>query len=136
MPAEYKIDKVLGIVFSLAHGTLSDDEAYSHQDKLRNDPDFDPSFSQLADFTKVAKVDLSTDGIHHLARRNPFGGGSKRAFVAPMDLMYGLARMFQILTDDHPDELTVFRDMQEARKYLSLESKINMSTAHVESEFV
>jgi len=76
---------------------------------------------QLADFTKVTQVDLSTDAIPHLAERNSFGVGSKRAFVAPIDLMYGLARMFQILTDDHPDELNVFRDMQEARKYLSLE---------------
>lgn len=121
MPAEYKIDKALGIVFSLAYGTINDDEAYSHQDKLRKDHDFDPSFSQLADFTKVTLVDLSADAIHHLAERNPFGLGSKRAFVAPMNLMYGLARMFQMLTDDHPDELTVFRDMQEARKYLSLD---------------
>jgi len=121
MPAEYKINKFSGVVFSSAHGTLIENEAYSHQDKLRNDPAFDPTFSQLADFTKVTQVDLSTNAIHHLAERNPFGLGSKRAFVAPMDLLYGLARMFQILTDDHPDELTVFRDIQEARKYLSLD---------------
>jgi len=76
--------------------------------------------SQLADFSKVTKVYLSTDAIHHLAERNPFGLGSKRAFVAPVDLLYGLVRMFQILTDNHPDELTVFRDIHEARKYLSL----------------
>jgi hypothetical protein len=31
--------------------------------------------------------------------------------------------MFQILTDHHPDELSVFRDMQEARKYLSLDEE-------------
>ena len=52
---------------------------------------------------------------------NPFGLGSKRAFVAPSNLMYGLARMFQILTNEHSDELSVFRDMHEARKYLSLD---------------
>ena len=121
MPAEYKINKFLGVVCSSAHGTLIENEAYSHQDKLRNDPAFDPSFSQLADFTKVTQVDLSTNAIHHLAERNPFGIGSKRAFVTPKDMMYGLARMFQILTDNHLDELMIFRDIQEARKYLCLD---------------
>ena len=94
MPAEYKIGKILGIVFSAAHGIVTDKEAYSHQDKLRNDLGFDPGFPQLFDFTSVAQAELSIDAIHYLAERNPFGLGSKRAFVAPSDLMYGLSRMF------------------------------------------
>lgn len=121
MPVEYKIDKILGIVFSAAHGIVTDKEAYSHQDKLRNDLGFDPGFPQLFDFTSVAQAELSIDAIHYLAERNPFGLGSKRAFVAPSDLMYGLSRMFQVLTIEHQDELSVFRDMHEARNYLSLE---------------
>ena len=120
MPAEYKIDKTLGVVFSLAHGIINDHDAYSHQKKLRNDHDFDPRFNQLADFTKLTHADISTEAIHHLADRNPFGLGSKRAFVAPSDLMYGLSRMFQVLTNHHQNKLIVFRDMHEARKYLSL----------------
>ena len=120
MPAEYKIDKMSGVVFSAAHGVVTDKEAYSHQDKLRDDSGFDPGFSQLFDFTLVTGAELSIAAIHHLAERNPFGLGSKRAFVASSDLMYGLARMFQVLTSDHSDELTVFRDMDEARNYLSL----------------
>jgi len=120
MPAEYKIDTSSGVVFSLAQGVLTENDAYSHQDKLRKDPDFDPSFSQLFDFVNVGQVLLSTEAIHHLAERNPFGLGSKRAFVAPSDLMYGLSRMFQVLITDHQNELSVFRDMQEAHKYLSL----------------
>jgi hypothetical protein len=52
MPAEYKVDKALGVVFSLAHGILTDHDAYSHQDKLRNDLEFEPSFSQLFDLLK------------------------------------------------------------------------------------
>lgn len=120
MPAKYKIEKSLGVVFTLAHGIITDHDAFSHQKRLRNDPDFDPSFNQLSDFTKLTHADISTDAIQHLAERNPFGLGSKRAFVAPSDLIYGLSRMFQVFTDHHQDELTVFRDMHEARKYLSL----------------
>ena len=122
MPADYTIDKSQRMVFTVGYGVLTDEDVYAHQEKLRDDPDFDPSFSQLADCTGVIKADdFSTDGIYELARRNPFGAGSRRAFVAPKKLVYGLIRMFQILTDDYPDELVVFRDVTEARKYLKLD---------------
>ncbi len=37
------------------------------------------------------------------------------------DVIYGMARMFQILTDDRPATSEVFKDMAEARKWLGLE---------------
>ena len=122
MSAEYKIDKSQRMVFSVAYGILTDLDINSHQEKLRDDPDFDPGFSQLVDCTDVTKADdLSTDGIYELARRHLFGAESKRAFVAPKKLLYGLFRMFQILTNDYPDELVVFEDLTKARKFLNLE---------------
>ncbi|MGB3647867.1 MAG: hypothetical protein WBF36_01945 [Desulfobulbales bacterium] len=123
MPAEYKIDKSRRMVLSVAYGILTDQDVQSHQEMLRDDPDFDSSFSQLVDCTDVTKADdLSTDAIYELARRNPFSVGSHRAFVAPKKLLYGLLRMFQILTNDYPDELVVFKDLTEARKFLKLDS--------------
>ncbi len=123
MPVDYTIDKSLRMVFSKAHGIMTDEEIYAHQEKLRDDPDFDPGFWQLADCTRVTKADdLSTDAIYELARRNPFGEGSKRAFIAPKKLLFGLLRMFQILTEDYPDELLVCKDMAEAHMYLKLKT--------------
>jgi hypothetical protein len=122
MPADYTIDKSQRMVFSKADGIMTDEDVYAHQEKLRDDPDFDPGFSQLVDCTKVTKADdLSTDAIYELARRHLFGAESKRAFVAPQNLVYGLIRMFQILTNDYPDELLVCKDLTEARKYLKLD---------------
>jgi hypothetical protein len=122
MPADYTIDKSLKMVFSKAYEILTDQDIISHQEMLRDDPDFDPGFSQLVDCTGVTKADdLSTDAIYELARRRLFGAESQRAFVAPQKLVYGLVRMFQILTNDYPDELVIFKDLTEARKYLKLE---------------
>lgn len=123
MPAEYTIDKSQKMVFSKAYGVFTDQEVYEHQNGLRDDPDFDPSFSQLVDCTNVTNADaLSTDAMYELAESNPFGAGSQRAFVAPKKLLYGLFRMFQILTNDYPDELVVFKDLAEARKFLKLDT--------------
>lgn len=74
--------------------------------------------NQLFDFSDVEKVELTSQGIRLLANRNPFGPGSRRAFIVkPGALaMYGMARMFQILTDQHPDELTVQFDHEQSAK--------------------
>jgi len=123
MPAEYSIDKARRMVFSKAYGSITDQEVYTNQDRLRDDPDFDPGFSQLIDSTNVTKADgLSTEAIYNLARRNPFGIGSQRAFVASNRLLYVMFHVFQAITEDHPDEIVIFKDLTEAREFLKLET--------------
>ena len=122
MPAEYIIDKSQRMVFTKAYGDLNDQEAYAHQDKLRDDPDFDPSFSQLIDSTNVTNAEsLSLKAIYALAEKNPFGTGSRRAFVASNRLLFVMFHVFEAITKDHPDEIVIFKDLTEARKFLELE---------------
>lgn len=123
MPAEYKIDKSKKMVFTKAYGILTDQDAYAHQDKLRNDPDFDPGFSQLIDSTNVTNAEnLSLEAIYTLAERNPFRVGSQRAFVASNRLLYVMFHVFQAITEEHPDEIVIFKDLAEARRFLKLET--------------
>jgi hypothetical protein len=57
-----------------------------------------------------------------MAAWNPFGSGAKRAFVADRQILYGYARMFEILTEDRTqDECRVFTEIDEARKWLGLD---------------
>ena len=122
MPADYKIDKSKRMVFSLTYGNLTDPDVFKHQDKLRNDPDFEPSFSQLVDCTNVTHIDdLSLKALSVLADRDPFGLGSQRAFVAPHNPDYDVFRLYELLTTVHKDVVVVFRDMSEAHKFLNLE---------------
>jgi hypothetical protein len=121
MPADYKIDKSRRMVFSKAYGNLTDDDVFTHQDKLRNDPDFDPSFSQLVDCTDVTHIDdLSVEALYVLAERDPFGLGSRRAFVAPQNPEYNVFRLYELLTTVHKDVVVVFKEMREAREFLDL----------------
>lgn len=59
MPAIYKIDKERRLVLTSASGVFTLADAVSHMERLSKDPDFDPSFSQIADFTQVTRVELS-----------------------------------------------------------------------------
>ena len=116
MPVEYEIDRRRRLVHTRAWADLTDEEALRHQRRLKSDPEFDPGFRQLLDFTEVEHFGISPEGIHKLASRDPWG--ARRAFVAPGDLAFGMLRMHEFLVGDEPQELTVFRSTREAWDWL------------------
>jgi len=120
MPASFHIDPSRGMVFSYATGAVSFQDFSDHQQALIRDSAFHPGLAQLADARTVTAVSLTVDEMRILARNSPFGAGARRAFVVAKDAHFGLARMFELMTEDHPDELRVFRSMAEARAWLNL----------------
>jgi hypothetical protein len=115
MPVFYKIDKERRLVLTSGSGTLTLADANAHQQKLSKDPDFDCSFSQIADFTQFTKFDLSSDDIRQMAEMSLFSPQSRRAFIVPNDFAYGLGRMFQILRDLAGEKgIHVCRSLEEA----------------------
>lgn len=124
MPADFRIDTTTGVVFSNAWGELTDADLRDHQTRLKSEAGFTPSLNQLFDFRDVTSVEVTSLGIRTLADRNPFGDQSKRAFVVNDGnlAMFGMLRMFQILTDEYPDELRVQYDhIEAARQWLGLD---------------
>lgn len=91
MPQFYKIDKECRLVLSSASGVFSRADAAGHMEKLLKDPDFNPSCSQIADFTQVTRIELSAQDIHELAQRSVFSRLSRRALIVPMTWPTGLA---------------------------------------------
>lgn len=115
MPTFYKIDKGRRFVLSSGTGVLNRNEALAHQVRLLSDPDFDPNYSQLADFTQVTKFDLSAEDIRQMAERKVFSPDSRRAILVPNELAYGLGRMFEILREAAGERgIRVFRNLEEA----------------------
>ena len=83
-----------------------------------------PSLYTLCDYSDASIDRLSMAFVRQLysmVRKLGFARqGGKTAVVAPEDLKYGLARMFQIMsdTDDFPFETRVFRSDDEAKQWL------------------
>jgi hypothetical protein len=121
MPATYVIDEARRLVLSEASGVLTAAEMFDHQQCLCADPAFQPDFQQLFDFTKVIETKTSIEDVRRLAAESPFRAGARRAFVVARPVCYGLARMFQMLTEKHKTETEIFGDMEEARRWLGLE---------------
>ena len=78
----------------------------------------------IMDFSPVTEVALSTEFLRQLANRDPIGDATKqpRVVVAPSDLQFGLARMFQITGERTRPLLHVVRTMNEAFAALGVQS--------------
>ena len=115
MPQFYKIDKERRLVLSTASGVFSRADAVGHMQKLLKDPDFDPSYFQIADFTQVTKIELTAQDVHELAQRSVFSPQSRRALLVRNDVAYGLGRMFGMLRESQGEMgIRVFRNLEEA----------------------
>ncbi len=121
MPASYRIDKARGVVFSHYSGLLTDDDILDHQRRLKADPEFDPTFRQLLDMREIEELTATAEGIRQLARGNPFISGSRRGGVASKDVVFGMARMFEMMREQMGDEFRMFRSMDAALDWLDLE---------------
>lgn len=121
MPLKYRVDKSLGVVFSIADGVLDIEDCIQLKEALRSDPDFQSSFDQFLDLTKIVDCRLTPGELNLLAAQPLFSKDSRRVFVAPNDLVYGLSRMYQAFMEDHDSEIAVFRDRSEAMKWMGLE---------------
>jgi hypothetical protein len=77
----------------------------------------------LVDISGVTKFDVSTSAMRELTRRSPaIPQGYMRVVVAPLDSMYGMVRMFQILTELTRPDLHVVRTIDEAYRLLRVQS--------------
>ena len=121
LPTSFRIDTERRTVFSSGAGVLSDDDLRGHQRQLLGDPAFDPSFNQLWDFRQVVQVDVSSETLRALATARSFAPSAKRAAVAPRNILYGMARMFEMLHNKAPEEFRVFRNIREAADWLGLD---------------
>jgi hypothetical protein len=115
VPAFYKIDKERRVVLSSGAGVLNRADIQGHMDRLSSDPDFDPNYSQILDFTHFAGFDIGPEDVRQFAQRNIFSPQSRRAFVVKDDLQFGLARMFEIHRELNGETgIRVFRTIDEA----------------------
>jgi len=121
MSAFYNIDKERRLVLSSGTGVLTREDLLGHMDRLSKDPDFDPDFSQVLDFTQITALEIGPEDVRQLAQRSIFSPRSRRAFVVKDDFQYGLARMFEIHRELKGEMgIRVFRTFEEAMDWITV----------------
>jgi hypothetical protein len=120
MPVTYEIDRNRHLVTTRLWGPVTDDEVYEHNEKLRSDPEFDPSYRQIADMTGVTEIAVSTSMINETAQDQFFTPGTPRAFIASDDGVFGMARMYSLRAEGLGQTIQVFRDTGSAKEWLGV----------------
>jgi hypothetical protein len=120
MPISYRIDKARRLVLCVGTGVLTDADAVSNHRLVAADSDFDPTYDELLDFREVETMVVTASLPQTIAADHIWAEGVKRAFVAPSDLTFGMTRMYEMLADDKPGNVRVFRDMEDALSWLEL----------------
>jgi hypothetical protein len=127
MPIEYRIDHSRRIVFAATRGRMTDAEVFNYQREVWGDPQV-AGYHELMDMTHVADVAIPSgvrvrDLATMSAAMDPSSGTSKFAIVAPGDVAYGLARMYETYRASNArsrKEVSVFRTMAAALTWLGI----------------
>jgi hypothetical protein len=100
------------VVLSTASGVFDLTAALAHQDQVLADPDFDPGYSQLLDYSHVTEVKIAANDVRKLAERSVFWPCSRPAMYVMKDIAYGFARMFEMLRENAREKgIRVFRNL-------------------------
>jgi hypothetical protein len=118
--ASYSIDRPRRLVRSRAWGVLSNDDLRQHYYRIMADPAFKPDFRQLADLRDVEQFTIDVPEIRAAANVQVFDAGTRRAFVAPDDVGFGLSRMFSAYADMIGQNVCIFRDLAAAEEWLGV----------------
>lgn len=119
MPTSYEIDSERRIIVVTVRGELRDEDLLEIHERLRTEPKLDPDFGVLIDLRSASGRDVTMGGVQDLiARPLLFSPQAHRAIVVRSDLGFGMSRMYELLRRDLTETIRVFRDVEEARRWL------------------
>lgn len=120
MPVVLKIDARRKVVYSAFYGKIDDAEVAGHRSAISSDPDFNPRFNEIIDFTAVTDASLSESTLAAMAK-NPslFHEEVLHIVVAPADLLFQLASKYKGLARFSRPNVMVVRSRDEAYQLLT-----------------
>lgn len=134
MPVCYKIDKDHRLVITTGYGVVTRRDIEEHQRNLWMDPDFSSTFSQVADFSRMARTEINAADMHSFAKRSVFASHARRAVIVPDEVSFGLARLFEILRGSQGENgIRVFRSVEEGFLWVLADCAVKSPSREIES---
>lgn len=119
MAIRFQFDHANRILLARFEGPLSDESLAEVSQNIRRQLKATDAHAGIFDFSGVTEFRVSTDFVHHHSRNGnqPFQDLAG-VVVVPRDVAYGLARMFQIVTEKTLPLFRVAKTMDEAIQIL------------------
>ncbi|WP_455375273.1 hypothetical protein [Kaarinaea lacus] len=125
MPITFTVNNADKYFVSSFKGAVTDDELVNSFIEFYESEQWTPGMNELTDLSEGDASQITTKGLQKLAvvTEQIFLKHevkySKTAVYAPKDLAYGLSRMYEVMIDESPEHFCVFRDIDEAKKWLT-----------------
>lgn len=127
MTVRHTIDEEHALVLTEFRGEFTDDDLRAHLHELRTNPQFHRAMRELIDLRGVTKVSVSSAMMSASAHWLIHAHEARRALVAPTDLLFGLARMYQThLGEVGASQLGVFRELGPALDWIGLDDEAEL----------
>lgn len=105
------------------HGVLDNDVLPRAFRAVYSDENYLPGMHELCDCREVSKVEMTAEGVRVLTNvisemqtsTSPYRVG----IVAPKSVVFGLARMYELLQDEEVEQVQVFDSLEDAEKFTS-----------------
>jgi hypothetical protein len=121
MPVRHAIDDERALLHTVFQGEFTDDDIRAHLAELRANPRFHRWMRELVDLREVNEVSVSSRLLSASAHWLLHAPEARRAALAPTDLLFGLARMYQThLSEIGASQFGVFRELEPALQWLGL----------------
>jgi hypothetical protein len=127
MAIDTTYDRDCGLWIHKVRGAFDADEVLGAQEKVYSAPANQPGDRVLWDLLEADAGALDRDNIRWMVYRArrfwDLMKGGKSAIVTPGDQEFGLARMYQLIADEMPRRLGVFRSCEKALEWLLQEDR-------------
>jgi len=121
MPANIDFHEDEGVVVVTLEGDMDDDAVTSAFRSLADDPRMKSEYHLLVDVRPMTPGPFSSPGIRSVASMpSPVARESRRAVLVSTDYGFGMSRMFNLNIADENFAFTIFRDEDEARRFVGL----------------
>lgn len=115
MNATYRIDHKKRIIFCRWSGIATFSEAVAATTVLLADPDFNPHYNRLYDVRELTEAQITKTDLMELSQLDPIYPSERRAVVATNSSIFGIGRMFGLLTGtEESGNFRVVSDEQQA----------------------
>lgn len=125
MPIDFEHDAERKLLTIRMHGDLSDEDLIGYANHAVVDEQIEAATNDFIDLSAVVTISASSEALRRVNAILVEGGRTrnegKMAILAPTDLAFGMARMFQSYHDAGAIEVQVFRTAHEARAWLALD---------------
>ena len=124
MPIAYTYDEEQGLLVTTFEGEVTDEELERQIRAVSGDPRVGPGVREFIDLRAVTKVKVTVAGIRYMIANDrklvDKFKGQRQAVVTTTDLIYGMARMYQMMSklNAGPSIIKIFREYDAAMTWL------------------